>query len=363
MLYFIILTQICNLNCIYCGNTPDPSIEPVDITYKIKDLKNFLDNDPDAVIAFYGGEPLLRMELMKRIMDEVKARRYILQTNGLLLKNLETKYLKRFDTILVSIDGREEVNDFYRGKGTYRRVIENVRDIKERGFRGDLIARMAVSERTDIFEDVRHLLNVGDPWFDHVHWQLDVMWDHPPYQRYRNFDEWIKKYNLGITELINYWINTMKEDGKVLGIVPFIGIMKTLLYNEKVELRCGAGINAFAVTTSGRLLACPIAPEFEWNHVGNIFENKPFEIVRKVAVGEPCTSCEIRHICGGRCLFANKTKLWGEEGFRKVCGTVKHLVRELQRVKGEVVKLIKLGVVKREDFNYPEYNNTTEIIP
>ncbi len=363
MLYFIILTQICNLNCIYCGNTPDPSIEPVDITYTINDLKNFLDNDPDAMIAFYGGEPLLRMELMKRIMDEIKAKKYILQTNGLLLKKLETRYLKRFDTILVSIDGREEVNDYYRGKGTYRRVIENVKDIRERGFRGDLIARMAVSGKTDIFEDVKHLLNVGDPWFDHVHWQLDVMWDYPPHQRYDNFDEWVVKYNAGITRLINYWIDTMKMDGKVLGIVPFLGIMKTLLYNEKVELRCGAGINAFAITTSGRILACPVAPEFEWNRLGNIFKNKPFDVVRKVMVGEPCTTCEIRHICGGRCLFANKTKLWGEEGFRKVCGTVKHLVRELQRVKGEIEKLIKLGVVEKEDFNYPKYNNTTEIIP
>ncbi len=363
MLYFITLTQVCNLKCRYCGNTPDPAIEPIDITYTIKDLKSFLENDPEASIAFYGGEPLVRMDLMKKIMDEIEAKRYIIQTNGLLLKNLETEYLKRFDTILVSIDGREEITDYYRGLGTYRRVIENIKDIRARGFSGDLIARMAVSEKTDILEDVKHLLRIGDPWFDHVHWQLDVMWDSPPYQRYRNFDEWLAKYNVGISKLVNYWLESMKKEGKVLGIVPFLGIMKTLLFNEKVELRCGSGINAFTITTSGRLIACPIAPEFEWNHVGDIFRNKPVDIARKVMVEEPCTSCEIYDICGGRCLFANKTKLWGEDGFRKVCGTVKHLVNELKKAKSEIQELIRLGIVRKEDFNYPKYNNTTEIIP
>lgn len=363
MLYFIVLTQVCNLHCIYCGNAPDPSIEPVDITYTINDLKSFLSSDPDASIAFYGGEPLLRMELMKKIMDEVDAKRFILQTNGLLLKKLDTEYLKRFDTILVSIDGREKVNDYYRGRGTYRRIIDNIRDIRERGFNGDLIARMAVSSKTDIFEDVRHLLSVGDPWFDHVHWQLDVMWDHPPYQRYKNFDEWLDRYNAGISKLVNYWLEVMRTRGEVLGIVPFLGIMKTFLFNEKAELRCGAGINAFTITTSGKLLACPIAPEFEWNRLGDIYHNKPLDIVRKVTVGEPCTSCEIREICGGRCLFANKTKLWGMNGFRKICGTVKHLVWELQRAREEIEKLIDAGTVEEEDFNYPKYNNTTEIIP
>lgn len=363
MLYFVILTRICNLRCKYCGNNPDPSIEPIDITYTIDDLKFFIEKDPEPVIAFYGGEPLLRIKLMEEIMDKIRAKRYILQTNGLLLHKLNPKYLKKFDTILVSIDGRQEVTDYYRGRGVYQRILRNIKYIRDKGFRGDLIARMAVSGKTDIYEDVKHLIELRDPGFDHVHWQLDVLWDSPPYQRYENFDEWLEEYNRGITRLIEYWINEMKVKRKVPGIVPFLGIMKSLLFNEKVKLRCGAGIDAFAITTSGRILACPIAPEFEWNILGDIYNSSPMELPGKIEIEEPCKSCEICHICGGRCLFANKTKLWGEEGFKKVCKTVKHLVNELLKVKPEIEQMIRNGVIRIEDFNYPKYNNTTEIIP
>ena len=80
-------------------------------------------------------------------------------------------------------------------------------------------------------------------------------------------------------------------------------------------------------------------------------------------VGEPCPSCEEYGICGGRCLFANKQKLWGEDGFRKVCETVKHTILQLRIHLPEVSKLIEHGTISIEDFNYPEFNNGCEIIP
>ncbi|MHA1305327.1 MAG: putative peptide-modifying radical SAM/SPASM domain-containing protein, partial [Candidatus Heimdallarchaeaceae archaeon] len=82
-----------------------------------------------------------------------------------------------------------------------------------------------------------------------------------------------------------------------------------------------------------------------------------------VTIDEPCLSCEVYNLCGGRCLFANKTKLWGEEGFAEVCKTVKHLINELKKIKKEVLELIDNGIIEKSDFDYPAYNNTTEIIP
>lgn len=32
-------------------------------------------------------------------------------------------------------------------------------------------------------------------------------------------------------------------------------------------------------------------------------------------VGAPCTECTIADVCGGRCVYANRTKFWGDEGF------------------------------------------------
>ena len=358
------LTQVCNLKCIYCGNEPDPELMPVEMDYDISLLKSFISQDPHPDICFYGGEPALRIELMEKIMDAIPAEHFILQTNGTRLREIKDRYLHRFDTILISIDGRPEINDYYRGKGTYQRVIDNLKDIRERGFKGDVIARMAVSGKSDIYEEVKHLIELKNPHFDHVHWQLDALWDFPPARRYDDFDKWVNEnYNPGITKLIDYWYKHMANHGVVLGIVPFLGIMKSLLCNEKTKLRCGAGLNAFAITTNGIVTVCPIAPEFEFAKVGNIHINKPQELPGKVTIGEPCTSCNVYDICGGRCLFANKTKLWGIQGFHKVCETVKHLIHELQRIKPKIEELIQRDVVSKEDFYYPPYNNSTEIIP
>lgn len=73
---------------------------------------------------------------------------------------------------------------------------------------------MAVSEKTDIYKDVKHLIELKNSQFNHVHWQLDVLWDLPPYQRYKNFDKWAKEYNEGITKLIKYWIKKWKKREK-----------------------------------------------------------------------------------------------------------------------------------------------------
>ena len=81
-------------------------------------------------------------------------------------------------------------------------------------------------------------------------------------------------------------------------------------------------------------------------------------------VGEPCLSCDIFHICGGRCLFVNRSQdMLRENGFDSICSTVKHLVRELQKALPQVQALIENGTVNRSEFEYPELNNGCEIIP
>jgi len=126
MLYYIILTTVCNQRCIYCCNNPDPSIQPLNLQIKIDDIKKFISYDKDPYICFYGGEPTLRPDLMLEIIEKIKAKKFILQTNGLRLDKLDWDIIKNLDVILVSIDGRKEVTDYYRGKGTYEKVIRNV---------------------------------------------------------------------------------------------------------------------------------------------------------------------------------------------------------------------------------------------
>ena len=103
---------------------------PVDVAYDPEELYRFLKQDPSPTLTFYGGEPLLRADLIERIMHEAPVQRFMMQTNGLLLDRLPPEIVNRFATILVSVDGREQLTDAHRGKGVYRRVMENVRKIR-----------------------------------------------------------------------------------------------------------------------------------------------------------------------------------------------------------------------------------------
>ncbi len=352
--YHLILTYRCNLKCRYCGGTRD--VEPKDLAYSIEDLKNFIEKDRNPVIAFYGGEPLLRIDLIEEIMDSIEAI-YVLQTNGILLHKLDEEYLRRFHTILVSIDGVEEVTDAHRGRGVYRKVVENVRKIRERGFSGDLIARMTISWDNDIYRDVFHLINLK--LFDHIHWQLDfdMFWEEK-----EEIKEFLEEYKRGVEELVEMWIEEMKN-GKVLGLVPFIGVVNTLLKKSpKPYLKCGSGIDFFAISTNGEIAICPVITEYDFAKVGDIFTCTP-DSIKRVHVGEPCTSCFDYPICGGRCLFLNIVKSWLGRNYALICDTVHSLISNLRRVLPEIKKLINNGIISEKMFEYPEINNGCEIIP
>lgn len=359
MLWFILTTWHCNLNCRYCGNEPNPYSEPSYICYDLLELKSFIAQDPEPIIAFYGGEPLLSMHTIRWIVDNIPAKHYVLQTNGLFLRQLGSFYLNKFDAILVSIDGRRETTDYYRGKGVYDAVISNVRNLRKIGYSGDLIARMTVSGRSDIYSDVKHLIDLG--LFDHIHWQLDVFFDAPPHQRYDDFESWLENYKRGLDQLINFWFQELSR-GRLIGIVPFQGLLKILIHGETTKPPCGAGQDAFMISTSGKIFACPVSPSDDFL-VGHIRWSKPTDLVKKITIESPCTECKFYTICGGRCLYANRTMLWGEDLFFKVCDVTKHLIRRIKELIPNIHELVSSGIISWGDLFYPPYNNTTEIIP
>ncbi len=351
------MTDVCNLDCSYCGGFSIDDLEKAEVSYSLEELKRFIDGDPEADVAFYGGEPLLRILLLQKMMDELSARSFLVQTNATHLDELPTSYLRRLHTLLVSVDGREKITDGYRGQGTYEKAVANAWDAKERGFTGDMVARMAVSKNSDIYEEVTHLSSLG--LFDHIHWQLDVIWG----EMWEDLDAWLEgSYNPGITRLIDDWLDAMRG-GRIPGIAPFQPVLSDMIAGRKSHIRCGAGIDSFAITPRGEILTCPICPEFEFALLGDVRTASPEDIRDRVHVGEPCTSCDIKDICGGRCLFANKTKLWGEEGQEKVCGTVRHLVSELERIRPMVEELLEAGIISWDELDYPKINNCCEIIP
>ena len=369
---FVILTSFCNLKCWYCygkcckdiGSSFDFEVDysiPDEISYSIDLLKSFCSKAKVGNLIFYGGEPLLRLDKMFEIMDNVEAERFMVQTNGLLLDRIEPRYLRRLHTILVSIDGDEMLTDFYRGKGVYRRVIENVKIIRERGFKGEVIARMTVSQQTDIEASVKHLILECGSLFDSVHWQLDAQFWRSDYNP-EAFSRWVEEsYGPGLLRLIHLWADQITT-GRVLRIYPFLGVMETLLQGGEAGLRCGSGWAHYTIQTDGTIVPCPSMVGFKAYYLGNIRDTEPSALPTTVKLNPPCNTCDILSICGGRCLYANITKLWGEEGFKLVCSTVKLLIDGLRCVKPLVEKALADGVIGLEDLAYTKFNSC-EIIP
>ncbi|MDR2720563.1 MAG: TIGR04084 family radical SAM/SPASM domain-containing protein [Nitrososphaerota archaeon] len=372
----MILATDCNLQCRYCfGESLDDFDEdfsddlevdyslPRKITYDISFLKDFCSKDPNCVLTFYGGEPLMQMESLKQIMDNVEPELYMMQTNGLLLNKLESKYVNRFHTLLVSVDGEEALTDYYRGEGVFRKVFENLKFIRQNGFGGELIARVTVMEQTDIYKQVRFLLENPDFSFTSVHWQLNAGFWGNDYSR-RNFKVWSENsYMPGVRALVDFWVDTMEQRGQVLKLYPILGIAYSLLHDERVNfLRCGGGWVNYAIQTDGYILACPTMWGMSNHYLGHIADSHPLKLDKVFVNQPPCSECEILGMCGGRCYYANVTQRWSVDAYKEVCNTVKALVDDVLAQIPRIKQLISQGKICLSDFDFIKYNGA-EIIP
>ncbi len=375
MYFHLILTDDCNLCCSYCrakafeeleeGSGEGEQVEidpdlPAELNYDLRGLYDFLSRDPSATLTFYGGEPLLRADLITRIIREAPVQRFMMQTNGLLLGRLEPAIVNRFSTILVSLDGREALTDKNRGEGVYRKVISQVKNLCKNGYAGELIARMTVTEDTDIADAVSWLSDNPDYSFSSIHWQLDA--DFAGDFSRRRFDEWVRNsYNPGIRTLVSSWVDRMENTGEVLRWYPFLDPMDDLLHDRPSRLRCGSGYANYSIMTDGHIAPCPVMIGMRSYYVGHIADADPGALDR-IEIGGECITCRIRDFCGGRCLYSNITRPWNATERQLVCGTVENLHDALVSALPRVRDLIACGTITREDFAHEKFNGC-EIIP
>jgi uncharacterized protein len=371
--YHVILTDHCNLSCTYCRGRPfapaepgepGPNIDPdlpLELSYEPELLYRFLAKDPDASLIFYGGEPLLRPDLVSEMVGHAPAKRFLVQTNGLLLDRLPRDIVNRLGTILVSIDGPREITDSSRGRGTFDRVMANLERVIAGGYRGEIIARMTVTERTDIVEAVRFLAGNREFPFASIHWQLDA--DLSSDAGGMAFASWVNRsYNPGIRTLIGDWVSRMEESGEVPRWYPFIDPMEDLLAGRESLLRCGAGHANITIMTDGSIGPCPCMVGMRDYYLGHIRTSDPGDLAPLPDTGSFCTGCTIQTFCRGRCLYARILRPWPEELERVVCRTVENLHQGLTTVLPHVRDLIGEGTIGMADFAHPRYNGC-EIIP
>lgn len=374
MYFHLILTDECNLCCSYCRakaflDLPESEGEraviidadlPVDVAYDPEDLYRFLKRDPSPTLTFYGGEPLLQADLIERIVREAPVSQFMMQTNGILLNRLSPDTVNKFSTILISIDGREHLTDLHRGKGVYRKVMENIRTLRSQGYHGELIARMTVTEKTDIVDAVSYLSDNPDYSFSSVHWQIDANFAGD--FSLREFSKWANQtYNPGIRTLIDRWVICMEKTGTIPKWYPFLDTMEDMLLDRTSDLRCGSGYANYSILTDGHIVPCPVMIGMREYYLGHIKTADPSNLP-VIQIGGECTECRIAGFCGGRCLYSNITHPWDESGRKLVCGTVQNLHDALRGALPRINDLIRRRIISVEDFAHEKFNGC-EIIP
>ena len=323
---------------------------------KLDSLYTFLAKDPNPVLTFIGGEPLLKPELVMEIMDHAPVQRFMLQTNGTKLADLPAKYTNRFETILISVDGDRTLTDGHRGPGIYDTVTKTADLIKEHGFTGELIARMTIAEDTDIFAAVTHLADTGK--FSSVHWQMDA--DFTGDFSHRRFETWVEGYNAGIRKLAAEWVRRMRTTGIVPKWYPFLSTTEDLLLEQKTKLRCGSGYVNYSIMTNGWIAPCPIMVGMKDYYAGHIADANPKNL-KEIPIQTPCTECDIYDFCGGRCLYSNIVRPWGDR-YTLVCNTVRNLRNTLLENLPKIKTMLAEGILTLESFHHTRYNGC-EIIP
>ena len=158
------LTEKCNLNCSYCfvkkfedkesprkDMTEGVAMAAMDYFYRY--------GQEGMTITFFGGEPLLRWDVIRKIMEKYNVMHYAISTNATLLTEEIINFFEKrkdFVHIILSIDGTATSQMASRGKmfdeDNIRMLCKKCTDVK---------ARMTVLDPETCLEDIKYFYNLG----------------------------------------------------------------------------------------------------------------------------------------------------------------------------------------------------------
>lgn len=311
----------CNMACKYCfagegeyqlGNRGLMSLE-----VGKKALDFLVENSgtrKNLEVDFFGGEPLLNWEVVKEIVaygrelekTHGKNFRFTLTTNGMLLDDEVMEFAnKEMSNVVLSIDGRKEVNDRMRvtrnDKGTYDIILPKFIDMADAREQKDYYIRGTYTHfNTDFAEDILHLADLG---FKELSMEPVVA---SPEAEYALTEEDLPKLFEQYDRLA---VEMLKRERRGEGF-NFYHYNVDLTGGPCVVKRvsgCGVGTEYMAVTPEGDLYPCHQFVGHDEFKLGNIFEGvKNQEAVEQfkgcnIYSHKECKDCFARMYCSGGC--------------------------------------------------------------
>lgn len=343
----------CNLACKYCfAEEGEYHGRRALMSYETgKQALDFLIQNSGSrrnlEVDFFGGEPLMNFEVVKKLVlygreqEKIhnKKFRFTLTTNGVALNDEIMEFAnKEMGNVVLSIDGRKEVNDkmrpFRNGKGSYNLIVPKFQKLANSRNQTNYYVRGTFTHNNlDFSEDVKHLVELG---FQQISVEPVVA---PLEESYAIQKEDIPVLLEEYDKLAKYIIQSRRE-GKWFNFFHFMIDLSGGPCVAKRLSGCGSGTEYLAVTPWGDLYPCHQFVGKEEFLMGNVFDGIKNTKLREefknsnVYAKEKCKECFAKFYCSGGCA-ANSYNFHGTINDAYDIGC------ELQRKRVECAIMIK----------------------
>ena len=350
----------CNLACKYCfAEEGEYHGRRALMSYEVgKKALDFLiansGNRHNLEVDFFGGEPLMNWQVVKdlvaygREQEKIhnKHFRFTLTTNGVLLNDEVQDFVnKEMDNVVLSLDGRKEINDqmrpFRNGTGSYDLIVPKFQKLAEsRNQEKYYIRGTFTRNNLDFSKDILHFADLG---FKQMSIEPVVGEESDPYA-IREEDVPIIKEEYD--KLAKIMIEREKE-GKGFNFFHFMIDLDGGPCVAKRLSGCGSGTEYLAVTPWGDLYPCHQFVGQEEFLMGNVDDG----IVRpeiaddfrscNVYSKDKCRDCFAKFYCSGGCM-ANSYK------FHNTIHDTYEVSCEMERKRVECAIMIKAALADEE---------------
>lgn len=314
----LILTDQCNMRCSYCFEADkNPHIMSEELALQSVDFLMETSRDiKDLTVLFFGGEPLLRFEMIKKVVEYTNARaaelgkrvHYDMTTNGTLVEEEHLEFFRDNGVkFLLSMDGGREDHNAHRrfagGQGSYDTIRKKIQMFKR--YQPWLGAKMTIMPDRGL----------------NLRKNIEELWE-------AGVNQFIIGYGHGVPwtvqDLLNYEQGLMESCELYLEMKYNRRPFRMSLFEEgepgeageKHSFGCGAGRGRFCVDSYGDIYGCSKLATITGMHngvlpFGNVqqgftrIENRMQFLVSEVGPREKCSACEFREVCGGGCPAVN----------------------------------------------------------
>ncbi len=310
----------CNLKCKYCFAEEGEyggkrELMSLDVAKKALDF--LVQNSGERInleVDFFGGEPLMNYDVVKETVEYGKQLekkynkvfRFTFTTNGMLLNDEVIKYsTENMETLVLSIDGRKEINDKIRptpsGKGSYDIIMPKYKEIaKIRNQEGYNVRGTFTRYNLDFSKDVLHLADEG---FKQISIEPVVSpEDNDFYIREEDLSQIFEEYEKLAVEMIK-----RRKEGRGFNFFHFLIDLTGGACMTKRIVGCGAGTEYLSIIPNGDLYPCHQFVGENHLKIGTVYDGiNDFKLRGKfedcnVYSKPECRECWNKFYCSGGC--------------------------------------------------------------